>query len=477
MSRRPPRLPDPALLGPRPFGDPSLARRLRAAPLCVAVSGGADSTALLHALVRLRAWLGAKPPYGLCAAHFHHGIRGAEADADAAFVADLCARLRVPLETGRGDVPAEAARTGESPAMAARRLRRAFLADVAARAGAEAVATGHTLDDQVELFFLRLHRGAGLGGLGGMAPFAPADPARGIPARLRPLLGARHAALCAFLRDEGLAWREDATNAADDAVRNRIRHRVVPAALDALGPSFPETVARTMAVLRDDAALLDALAARGAEGGAPLERRRVAARLYAEGVDPESVTLDAIERVRELLAAGRNGETPLGGGAVAELSYGALSVRAAGAGKAAAESFVFEMPRELPRGGAAFGPGGALRATRARAVLRPGRGSPLARPAACTVASGAVCGRRLEVRSVRAGDRIRAVGEGHSRKLSDALALLRVPKAGRPLVRVLADAETGEVLWLPGFGVSEAAAVRPGDRILKLTLCDAEEPA
>ena len=160
MSRPTPRLPDAALLGPHPFGDPALARVLRSAPLCVAVSGGADSVALLHALVRLRAWLGGRPPYGLVAAHFHHGIRGAEADADAAFVADLCAALRVPLATGRGDVPAEAARTGESEEMAARRLRHAFLAATAAARGAEAVATGHTLDDQAELFFLRLKRGA-----------------------------------------------------------------------------------------------------------------------------------------------------------------------------------------------------------------------------------------------------------------------------------------------------------------------------
>ena len=202
MSRPTPRLPDAALLGPRPFGAPALARILRSAPLCVAVSGGADSVALLHSLVRLRAWLGAKPPFGLAAAHFHHGIRGAEADADADFVADLCASLGVPLRTGRGDVPAESARTGESPEMAARRLRHAFLRDAC---GGSAVATGHTLDDQAELFFLRLHRGAGLDGLGGMAPFAPAG-ADGRPARLRPLLGMRHAALCAFLRAEGLTW-------------------------------------------------------------------------------------------------------------------------------------------------------------------------------------------------------------------------------------------------------------------------------
>ena len=342
MSRPTPRLPDAALLGPRPFGDPAIARILRAAPLCVAVSGGADSVALLHSLVRLRAWLGAKPPYGLAVAHFHHGIRGAEADGDAAFVADLCTSLGVPLRVGRGDVPAEAARTGESTEMAARRLRHAFLRDAC---GGAAIATGHTLDDQAELFFLRLKRGASARGLSGMRPLESASGS--VPARIRPLLRVRHGSLVAFLRAEGLAWREDATNAGDDADRNRIRHRVVPAVLDAFGPSFLATLARTMDLLRDDADLLDALAhaeraepkshAESAKGeshaefaefaGAPaLLRRRIAATLYAAGVDPEAVTLDAIERIRGLLAAHRGGAVPLGRGVSARVRSGTVLV-------------------------------------------------------------------------------------------------------------------------------------------------------
>ena len=331
MSRPTPRVPDSALLGPRPFGDPGIARILRSEPLCVAVSGGADSVALLHALVRLRRWLGAKPPYGLAAAHFHHGIRGADADADAAFVEGLCGSLGVPLRVGRGDVPAEAARTGESPEMAARRLRHAFLRGACCGA---AIATGHTLDDQAELFFLRLKRGASARGLSGMRPAEPASASA--PARVRPLLRVRHTALAAFLRAEGLAWREDATNAADDADRNRIRHRVVPAVLDAFGPSFLATLARTMDLLRDDADLLDALAraegpciqhpASGIQHSPSLLRRRIAAELYAAGVDPEAVTLDAIERIRRLLVAHRGGSVPLGRGVAARVKGGALRV-------------------------------------------------------------------------------------------------------------------------------------------------------
>ena len=371
MSRPTPRLPDAALLGPHPFGDPAIAEILRSAPLCVAVSGGADSVALLHTLVRLRAWLGGRPPYGLVAAHFHHGIRGAEADADAAFVADLCASLRVPLATGRGDVPAEAARTGESEEMAARRLRHDFLravcvGDSVARSHGRTIvwpnhrapehsafsiphsalilATGHTLDDQAELFFLRLKRGASARGLSGMRPSEPASGSS--PARVRPLLRVRHAPLAGWLRAEGLAWREDSTNASDDADRNRIRHRVLPAVLDAFGPAFLSTLARSMDLLRDDADLLDALATEpvATEGpiqhsafsiqhSPPLLRRRIAAALYAAGVDPEAVTLDAIERIRRLVAAHRGGAVPLGGGVVARVRKGAIRVERDAAGR------------------------------------------------------------------------------------------------------------------------------------------------
>ena len=175
------------------------------------------------------------------------------------------------------------------------------------------------------------------GGLPVFDDFSDGDAASAsAPARVRPLLRVRHTALAAFLRAEGLAWREDATNAADDADRNRIRHRVVPAVLDAFGPSFLATLARTMDLLRDDADLLDALAraegpctqhpASGIQHSPSLLRRRIAAELYAAGVDPEAVTLDAIERIRRLLVAHRGGSVPLGRGVAARVKGGALRV-------------------------------------------------------------------------------------------------------------------------------------------------------
>ena len=405
------------------------ARLAREAPVLVALSGGADSTALLHALVRARGG-----PDGLAAAHFNHRIRGAEGDADEAFCRDLCASLGVPIRVGSADVPAEAARTGESLEMAARRLRHAFLDRAAREVGARAVALGHTLDDQLELFLLRLARGAGLRGLAAMPSVSP-----GPLARIRPFLALRHAQLTDFLRTEGLAWREDSTNAQDG------------------GPGLPATLGRTLSLLREDADLLDALAAAPPADNdpPPLARRRLARALYDAGADPEDVSLETLERVRLLLARGRNGRVPIGGGLVARLDYGALS-------------FAREIPSSPPAASLSIEPAAALE--------RPPRGDFLARPVSCTVCADALAGRKLEVRPWRAGDRLAAAGGRGTRKLSDIFTDAKLPREERARVLLVADAATGAVLWLPGHGVARELAVRPGDSILRLTLRDDAQP-
>ncbi|MBQ9727572.1 MAG: tRNA lysidine(34) synthetase TilS [Kiritimatiellae bacterium] len=468
-------------------------------PLLVALSGGADSVSLLRALVRVRAARGAKPPYGLSAAHFNHGIRGAEADADEAFCVALCDSLGVPFAVGRGDVPAEAATTGESHEMAARRLRRDFLVNAAALEGAEAIALAHTLDDQLELFLLRLARGAGLRGLAGMPPVAdaglrpdvlrgtPADRAPRRPVRLRlvrPFLSLRHADLVAFLRAEGLDWREDSTNAGDAPLRNRIRHHAVPALLGACGAGLPATLDRTLSLLREDADLLDALAAAEpwapgdpaaalAAGPAPVARRRVARALYDAGADPESVSLAAVERVRALAASGRNGSVPLGGALEARLAYGSLSFQtraATPAPETAGTPFVFPAAAALPARGARPDPEGRLVVRRADAVRRPARGNFVGRPVSASVRAGALDGRRVVLRPWRAGDRIAAAGGRGTRKLSDVFTDAKLPRDMRARVLVLADADSGAVLWLPGHGVARELAVRPGDAVLSIAL-------
>lgn len=347
MSRPTPSVPDPGLLGPKPFGSGEMANVLRLDTLVIGLSGGADSVSLLHSLVRLRKWLGAKPPFGLVAAHFNHGMRNAvEADGDERFSEALCKTLSVPFFSEKADVPSEARKTGESPEMAARRMRRGYLVRVAHRVGAVAIATGHTLDDQAELFFIRLKRGASCGALGGMRPLAPWP---GNPAlyALKPLLAVRHCALCQWLQTECLEWREDATNARLDTDRNKIRHGVLPELERVFGPQFFDTLGRTMASLRDAADVIadsastapDPLSPPVEAGGAAaaaaawkkvpraVARLRIAEALYALGADPERVSADAIDRICGILSRIGGGTVQLGDGVSAVVRRFSLSLR------------------------------------------------------------------------------------------------------------------------------------------------------
>ncbi len=194
--------------------------------ILIAVSGGADSTALLLGLRSVA------PEFGLSlqAAHLHHGLRGAEADADLAFVRDLCARLGVPLATARWRCRARMARRGLSGQAGLRTLRREFLGRAAGRAGATAIATAHTADDQLETLLLRLMRGTGLVGLGGMRPRRAGW--------IKPLLGTARVDIEADLRAIGQPWREDHTNHDPRYARSRVRDEVVPALLRALDPTL-----------------------------------------------------------------------------------------------------------------------------------------------------------------------------------------------------------------------------------------------
>jgi tRNA(Ile)-lysidine synthase len=190
----------------------------------VAVSGGADSTALLVALASVAREFG----LSLTAAHLHHGLRGADADADLAHVAALCERLRVPLRAARWDTRARMRREGLAGEAGLRVLRRRFLLAEASRAGAAAILTAHTADDQLETLLMRLARGTGLAGLGGMAP-------RRGPWR-KPLLEATRLDVERDLVAARITWREDASNRERGAFRNRVRLDVVPALLEAFAP-------------------------------------------------------------------------------------------------------------------------------------------------------------------------------------------------------------------------------------------------
>jgi tRNA(Ile)-lysidine synthase len=194
------------------------------AGLVVAVSGGPDSVALLLALVRL----GRSP---LVVAHLNHQLRGAESDADEAFVRELHAQLSpqvagsIHLCCARQDMASEAATRGENLESTAREARYRWLTDVAREHRLTVVATGHTADDQAETVLHRLLRGAGLQGLRGIAECRPL--ADGITL-VRPMLDVTRADVMAYLDGEGMTARQDSSNADLAFTRNRLRHELLP---------------------------------------------------------------------------------------------------------------------------------------------------------------------------------------------------------------------------------------------------------
>jgi tRNA(Ile)-lysidine synthase len=184
--------------------------------LVVGVSGGPDSTALLHALAQLRA----EYCLQLVAAHYHHGFRGEEADADAVYVRELAEMLDVPFRMEKADVPAMRRRRHLSAQEAAREARHAYLRRVAAEVGAERIALAHTRDDRIETVLLNLLRGSGLEGLQG---FPPAS----LPL-IRPLYDLRRAEIEAYCQAQNLQPRLDSSNVSLDYRRNRIRAELLP---------------------------------------------------------------------------------------------------------------------------------------------------------------------------------------------------------------------------------------------------------
>lgn len=211
--------------------------------LGVAVSGGADSVALLCSLHQRWQELG----LGLTVLHVHHGIRGAEADEDAAFVAQLADELGVRFLEHRVDTPARAQAEQETVEEAARKLRYAWFERLLAERELDAVATAHTLDDQAETVLQKLLRGAWTEGLAGIFP-AVNYPTGQI---LRPFLETRRSQIEAWLREMGQSWREDSTNRDTVYTRNRIRHDLLPV-LAEYNPQIASHLAHLAVIARDE---------------------------------------------------------------------------------------------------------------------------------------------------------------------------------------------------------------------------------
>ncbi len=211
--------------------------------LAVAVSGGADSVALLHAMLSI------KGEYGIdvFAAHFNHKLRGEESDSDMRFVEALCNNFGVKLVCGQGDVAAYAKENKFSTELAARQMRYDFFESLPA----DAVATAHTASDNLETVLFNLTRGSGIGGLCGIPPKRDKY--------IRPFIFCTRDEIEGYCRQNNLSYVTDSTNLSDDYARNLIRHKVVPV-LKKLNPSLENNVLNTSFELAFDRDILNSIA-------------------------------------------------------------------------------------------------------------------------------------------------------------------------------------------------------------------------
>ena len=213
--------------------------------ILAAVSGGADSVAMLHLLMEFC------PPDGkLAVAHINHGLRGAASDADAAFVRTLAEEYHLRYFEHR--LKAQTARSEN----AARTLRYDFLGQQAEKIGFRYLATAHTADDQTETVLHRILRGTGLAGLSGIATLRSITPAVTL---LRPLLHVRRSAILPYLKSLGKTYRDDKTNFENHFTRNRIRNKLLPMLRKDFNPQIDEAVCRLAALAAEHALVLTEL--------------------------------------------------------------------------------------------------------------------------------------------------------------------------------------------------------------------------
>ncbi len=423
----------------------------------VAVSGGADSMALLFILHHLSEEFSLR----LIVAHFHHGLR-AEADGDEALVRRTAAALGWPYEVERGDVRVWREKCKRSLEDTARLLRYRFLDDTAEKYGAAKIALGHHRLDQAETVLIHLIRGSGLTGLKGMAPVREGK-------YIRPLLFCDPQEIRSFLAQEGLTFRTDSSNRDTRFLRNRIRHRLIPLLEGEFNPRIVDGLVQMAEILREEDSVLDSLvevAMSPHEGGTAYRcdrlttlpdaiRYRVIKRLLEE-IRPAGKTVTAahVAGADRLIRSSRPSAQIAVPGGMVRRNYGWVTVEKGNRVSLRPGEFCSHLP--LPGEVQIVSTGQAVRATMCDmgpVTMREIAPNILYLPV--EVLSGP-----LTVRSWRPGDRIQPLGMRGTKKVQDILGEAKVPRLLRHQVPIFADNQG--ILWIGGVKIAERCRLKHG---------------
>lgn len=422
----------------------------------VAVSGGVDSVALLRAMLELGVELGAV----IAVVHLHHGIRGAEADADAAFVAGLARQFELELHSRNADVPEEAAKHRLGLEAAGRKLRYRYFAELMDSGLLDTVATAHTADDQAETVLLRAIRGAGSRGLAGIHPSLRCGEKGRI---IRPLLSISRCEIEDYLHNLGQAWREDTSNRDRRFLRNRVRHELLPTLERDYNPSIRRVLTETAEIAREEEEFWQSEVERAAADALIKQDRlemhiaRISGhsialqrRIIRHAARQLGVTLDFhhVENIRLLYARGC-AKTQLPNSWLAERCTGKIVIRQ-GTSQIAYSDYEYDLP--IP--GEVSLPEAHIRVRATLIEVNCARESynPVALLDPEQLPS------KLLVRNWRAGDRFQPL---HRRSPEKLKRLLQEKKIVQPekLVWPVAAYEGG-IVWVRGFPVAAEKAFK-----------------
>ncbi|MGD1089690.1 MAG: tRNA lysidine(34) synthetase TilS [Verrucomicrobiota bacterium] len=414
------------------------------------VSGGLDSITLLHALQKIST----RQKWKIVVAHFNHQLRGRASDADEKLVRKTSAAMNLSAVVERANVREFARKSKLSIEMAARKLRHEFFARVAKKRKIHVVALAHHADDQVELFFLRLLRGAGGEGLAGMKWRSP-SPADKKIILVRPLLDVTKSELHGFARENKIHFREDATNVSPDVPRNRVRNELLPLLRENYQPGLAKTVLRLMEIVGAESGMVGKLAEQWLKQHQPdfknlpvaVQRRVLQSQLAAHNVPAD---FELVEQLR----GSANQFVSVGAGlSVARDTAGAVKLQAQQTTRFNADELTVNLTN-------------AKRWTEFAGIHVNWQFNPVkkfVRPQykrSREFFDADKVGNEIILRHWRAGDRFQPIGLKSAAKLQDLFTNAKIPRVRRSRL-IVAATRDGEIFWVEGLRISENFRLTP----------------